>query len=48
MWSQNLPFPIDLARGPYNSAALGRCLWQQSTRDGCKLLMMTMITMTLY
>jgi len=24
---QNSPFPIDFARGPYNSAALPRCLW---------------------
>ena len=26
-WSQNSPFPIDFARGPYHSAALTRCLW---------------------
>jgi len=24
---QNLPFPIDFARGPYHSAVLPRCLW---------------------
>ena len=26
LWGQNLPFPIDLAGGPYHSAALLHCL----------------------